>query len=143
MYNAQAYITGTASQGANQVIDHTSRPKYGGIGTDYWTANQWMQWYYALKSAYGKAQAKQVYAQALDQVDFWDMYHLFGYDSAFRNFIIKEDLRDLDSNVFKDAWSAAGSITRGLFDTINLTGDLLPIIGLGLLGYLGYKLLKG
>jgi len=108
-------------------ITWNSTPNYDSWGVDtYWTCNEWMDWYFALKTHYGKATAQRVWIEAFGKADPFMAHLKCRYDRYFFDFMKKEGL-SAASNPLINIWMGAGSIFNGLGNSLNLSGKLLPI----------------
>ena len=76
------------------IITHESTPVYDTWGwADYWSCEDWMFWFYALKTEYGKTEARAIFMNSWEYQGIWESnYNWCKYNSEFVEFSKKYDL---------------------------------------------------
>ncbi len=133
------------------MIDYNSSPDYDDWGWDkYWSCNDWIEWYEALKNQYGRGDAQRRWKSAWfdpqNDTWLWDKSDSCAYDVSFVDYFNREGISvtsNLVSEVARDSiklstkirgtvFGTIGKAADGIDDTATIVFKILPWVVVGL-----------
>ena len=122
--------------------DATSTPNYDNWGIDtYWSCYDWVTWYYALKSAYGKEKAKSTFLQALYKSDKFEHVRWCPFDTPFNKLAQDENMPEV-TNWIARIYNSAGNTVANAGSALSTLSKLLPVLAIGFVADWIYKNVK-
>ncbi len=136
-------------------------PDYDEWGVDnYWSCDNWMEWFYALEKHFGKEQARKIWNYGYSRSSF-GAHHLICRETnaEFIKFIRDNGLddnatwlSDVSQTVtlaLDDVWTIIGDIfgsvkgaTGGVKNLASTLRVVIPVAAIGLLALYGYRVYK-
>ncbi len=137
-----------------KVITWNDVPVYDKWGIDdYWSADNWIEWYNALKKHFGKEQARQIWNYAFSRGTFGAAHTNFSsFSPDFIDFVKRNQLDD-NATWYGQIFKTTTTVVDGIVDTIdNTIGGvknagktlrvIIPVAAVGLAVYWGFRLYK-
>ena len=128
---------------AAETIIADSKPNYDNWGwDDYWSCEDWIEWYAKLKEKYGKKEADVKFETAFNDRSFGGHeWTCLNFDEGFKAFMRKEGgTTDPITKLFQSATTASVSVVDAAVTTTKMLKFVLPVALIGISGILLYAM---